>query len=49
MKNMDYRSLFIVGVVLFPVGIVTGLFPLFVLGMILVLISLGNRDKWEKA
>jgi hypothetical protein len=46
--DLDYRSLFILGVIFFPVGLTTGLIPLWAFGVALVLIALANRDKWKK-
>lgn len=47
-NDIDYRSLFILGIILFPVCLTTGIIPLWAFGFALVLISLANRDKWKK-
>jgi len=54
-KEIDYRSLFNLGFIFLPVGVVLGLSTgeffyngLTILGMIYVIVGFANRDKWKK-
>ncbi|MFQ6123644.1 MAG: hypothetical protein ACE5R6_03435 [Candidatus Heimdallarchaeota archaeon] len=44
----DYRVIFVLGISLFPVGLVIDNPILTILGIVYVLWALVNRDKWEK-
>jgi Gpi18-like mannosyltransferase len=60
-KEVDFRAFFIMGIAFLPVGVVfmivfsqtdisflPGL-PMFLLGLIYLIIGLANRDKWKKS
>jgi hypothetical protein len=56
----DYRAFFIMGVIFFPIGVAMMIIyfladlpfvialPFVVLGLVYLVISLNNRDKWKK-
>lgn len=48
MKEINYRNMFVLGVILSPIVAIGGLFPLSLLGIALVLIALANRSRWEE-
>jgi hypothetical protein len=60
LEEPNYRAFFVMGIIWFPAGIVfmfisflldipfvIGM-PLFVMGLIYVIVGLANRDKWKK-
>jgi len=47
-QEIDYKSMFIIGMVLFPAGIITGIFPIWAVGFAFAMIALVNRSKWKK-
>ncbi len=46
--NRDYRVIFVLGISLFPVGMVLDNPVLSILGIVYVIWALINRDKWGK-
>jgi hypothetical protein len=58
-KEIDYRTFFIIGIVLLPVGIIFMIIfsrsaisflpglPMFILGLVYFIIGMVNRDKWK--
>lgn len=47
-KSIDYRSLFVMGLIWAAVGIVIKNWPFAGLGGLFVIVSLINKNKWEK-
>ena len=45
----DYQTLFMLGIIWFPLGMILDNFFFFVLGMAYVVIGLANKDKWKEA
>jgi len=45
----DYRTLFMLGIIWFPLGMILDNFFFFILGMAYVVIGLANKDKWREA
>lgn len=45
---MDYRTLFILGIVWLPLGIATDNKAFLVVSLILLVLSLANRKEWNK-
>jgi len=47
-RPIDYYSWFIIGIIWIPIGIATGNHFLWILGLAFIIVSLINKDKWEK-
>jgi hypothetical protein len=45
----DYRTLFMLGIVWFPLGIILDNFLFFIIGMAYLVIGLANKEKWREA
>ena len=51
-KEIDYRALFNMGIIFFPVGLTISIAthiinPLFILGLIFFIMGLANKNKWK--
>ncbi len=46
--NTDYRAFFFMGVTWFLVGLATDIIPLFVLGLVYMVVGLVNRERWNE-
>lgn len=47
-RKIDYRTLFILGVVWIPIGLAIGNHIVWIIGLALLTIGLMKKDKWEK-
>jgi len=47
-RKVDYYSLFVMGIIWFPLGIVFENSLFFILGLLFMVTGLANKDKWEK-
>ncbi len=45
----DYRALFMLGIIWFPLGMILDNFLFFIFGMAYVVIGLAHKDKWREA
>lgn len=45
----DFRTLFMLGIVWFPLGIILDNFLFFIIGMAYLVIGLANKEKWREA
>lgn len=46
--KIDYRTLFILGIVWIPIGLATGNHILWIVGLALFTVGYMNRNKWER-
>ena len=47
-RETNYRTLFVMGIILLPIGLIFDFTVFSILGPVYILIGLVNRDKWGK-
>lgn len=47
-RDPDYYTFFIMGLILFIVGLAVNNLGLFIIGLIFFIIGLANKNKWKK-
>jgi len=47
-RETNYRTIFVMGIILLPIGLIFDFMIFSILGAVYILIGLVNRDKWGK-